>query len=935
MSLHALADHMASRGRGPDTTLVHMAPQEVAGLQALALAHGGSLTINPDTGLPEAGFLKKLLPALAGFALNAFAPGFGSAIGAALGGLSGAAGTAIGLGGITGLATGSLSKGLMAGMGAYGGASLAGGVMGAGVGAAQQGAMGALTQEQIAARMAETGLTEQGVLNQAAAEASKAALASGSAGQTLSSGFGAITSSPDAFGNFAKQNAGSLLAVTSPLLADQGVQTVTKLDNPGYIRNFDYDPMTQRARALNPVSVKSLGYADGGAVGVPKTITQMPGTSPYRDSQAAYEYLMGIAPKAPQQDTQTQTQTQASSAFNPASEGRYAWDSDKKAYTFIPANPIAETTPAPAPASNYNPYDFGGMGGGDSSSSDSSDSSDSGSSSGPGGSSGEAGAAEGGAGPGGPGGDSDGDGGLGGTEGSGNSGGDNGADSSGDGGSGDGGGGDGGGDGGGGDGGGEANGGLMRLYKKFADGGAARVRDGSSEAAYNYLMGLTNSTRPDQYATTMPVTAPVYIPPTVTPTAPVTPVAPTTGGGGVTTLPTTTPTEPTGGITTLPTTPVEPVTPTTPVTPVTPVTPTKPETTTNTIIDDFVPSIRTKPITTTITDDVDRETIPRIIPTTPLDLPDIPTVPDKTGIVEMETATPGVLPAEEVGPRKGGGGDLPEEFDQYLKPDGTTTTTDGGVTVTVPETTTTTPEVTTKTVDTPDGGATVTLPGDGTTVQDDGTTEVIQNEIDNTPVVTQPTVVDTPDGGAEVTLPESTYVPDDVADTFDPDAGSYVEVGDAGGDFGDSGFEQSDDFGKYGLGVSHFGGSGGGGKYLDDLSSGEMFAANGGLMSPGYAMGGGLGSLGGYSDGGRLLRGPGDGVSDSIPATIGNKQPARLADGEFVVPARIVSELGNGSTEAGARKLYKMMDRIQAARGKTVGKGRVAKNSRADKHLPA
>jgi len=95
-------------------------------------------------------------------------------------------------------------------------------------------------------------------------------------------------------------------------------------------------------------------------------------------------------------------------------------------------------------------------------------------------------------------------------------------------------------------------------------------------------------------------------------------------------------------------------------------------------------------------------------------------------------------------------------------------------------------------------------------------------------------------------------------------------------------------------------------------------------------------NLGGYSDGGRLLRGPGDGVSDSIPATIGQKrQPARLADGEFVVPARIVSELGNGSTEAGARKLYAMMDRIQSARRKTVGKGKVARNTRADKYLPA
>jgi hypothetical protein len=93
--------------------------------------------------------------------------------------------------------------------------------------------------------------------------------------------------------------------------------------------------------------------------------------------------------------------------------------------------------------------------------------------------------------------------------------------------------------------------------------------------------------------------------------------------------------------------------------------------------------------------------------------------------------------------------------------------------------------------------------------------------------------------------------------------------------------------------------------------------------------------LGDYSDGGRLLKGPGDGVSDSIPATIGNKRPARLADGEFVVPARIVSELGNGSTEAGARKLYAMLDRVQAARKKSIGKGKVAKNSRADKLLPA
>tara|TARA_R110002126_G_scaffold816_1_gene5122 strand:- start:387 stop:1769 length:1383 start_codon:yes stop_codon:yes gene_type:complete len=140
---------------------------------------------------------------------------------------------------------------------------------------------------------------------------------------------------------------------------------------------------------------------------------------------------------------------------------------------------------------------------------------------------------------------------------------------------------------------------------------------------------------------------------------------------------------------------------------------------------------------------------------------------------------------------------------------------------------------------------------------------------------------------------------------------------------------------------SDFGGGGGGGGVSaseaagpsgEGTESGGDGWARGGLAALAQ---GGISNLGDYSDGGRLLRGPGDGISDSIPAMIGKKQPARLADGEFVVPARIVSELGNGSTEAGARKLYAMMDRIQKARGKTVGKGKVAANSRSAKYLPA
>ena len=156
------------------------------------------------------------------------------------------------------------------------------------------------------------------------------------------------------------------------------------------------------------------------------------------------------------------------------------------------------------------------------------------------------------------------------------------------------------------------------------------------------------------------------------------------------------------------------------------------------------------------------------------------------------------------------------------------------------------------------------------------------------------------------------------------DAGSFGYGGPGGG--GASGA----DIGSVSGGVDIGGSFSGSGADAGADGGGE---ANGGLMHA-YAAGGGY-NLGDYSDGGRLLRGPGDGVSDSIPATIGKKQPARLADGEFVVPARIVSELGNGSTEAGARKLYAMMDRVQSARGKTVGKGKVAKNSRAERYLPA
>ena len=111
-----------------------------------------------------------------------------------------------------------------------------------------------------------------------------------------------------------------------------------------------------------------------------------------------------------------------------------------------------------------------------------------------------------------------------------------------------------------------------------------------------------------------------------------------------------------------------------------------------------------------------------------------------------------------------------------------------------------------------------------------------------------------------------------------------------------------------------------------------------GMLAPKTKLGqlnlarGGISDLEGYSDGGRMLKGGGDGMSDSIPATIGNKQPARLADGEFVVPADVVSHLGNGSTDAGAKRLYAMMDKVRQAR---TGKKKQAPAVNPKRLMPA
>ena len=121
MSLHNLANEIQKKGRGNDKMLMHVTPREVAGLQAIAKSHGGSLTVNPDTGLVEAGFLDNILPMVIGAGLTVASGGALTPLMAA--GITGAG---------YGLATGSVEKGLMAGLGAYGGAGLGAGLTSAG-----------------------------------------------------------------------------------------------------------------------------------------------------------------------------------------------------------------------------------------------------------------------------------------------------------------------------------------------------------------------------------------------------------------------------------------------------------------------------------------------------------------------------------------------------------------------------------------------------------------------------------------------------------------------------------------------------------------------------------------------------------------------------------------------------------------------------------
>lgn len=871
MSLHKFADMVAKQGRGDDSLLIHMTPDEVRNLQKFAEANGKTLTINPTTGLPEAGMLSDLFKTIAPIALGAF---LGPA-GVALGGPGLTAGMAgLATGGITALATGSLSRGLMAGLGAYGGAGIGESLMNAGTGALSQ-SVGA-------------GLSEE-----AAQQAVASKLASATPMETLTAGFNSATASPAAMGTFAKNNLTNIGMAAAPIMAGAMVPTTTKMPentNPAYIRQKLYDPYTQTYKSLAPVKASEFGsrnfsdaytnpqtgqmdtlqprapsgFAGGGIValangGVPGYAAggykpsdteifnyfKTPGLSDAKIAQDMQTFGVSAADIARVTGTQGQqgdyekrfvntlvAPTTDASEFLAATKAvglqdqglatamqnaglsqgaQYALTHamDDKGYT---GGVVDAKTGKPVDLYNQLGYTAGALPG--------------------------------------------------------------------------------------------DKGGLEGLYgninytasglQNLIDTGKMSVADAQNAAlaelartgvsvadvksatgkdfgnlftakkAVDKTCGIgytwneatqscvkdtvidkkvvdkncatgyhfdeatqqcvKNTSAVDTTTTTVNnPTSLTTVPATALPVGVGGTTGPSIFGGGATV-------NPNGTITTSP----------------------------------VIPGIPVGGFT-------GMESLRNAYTTGGGSLGYIPKAPKTMAEFEQlyNKQTGDSLAAYDYLMGKGGG--------KYPVQSKAASTAEG--------------------IMRPYFSAGVKYKPRFLSAGKDGTvTESSTNP--NAPKA----------GGAKAAeLTKAKTI--DIVDSSGYNTETYTAV------------LQED--GTY---------LAGNGKRYD--VNGKQIAAGGGMM--GYAMGGGLGSLGSYSDGGRLLKGPGDGVSDSIPATIGAKnQPARLADGEFVIPARIVSELGNGSTDAGAKKLYAMMDRVQKARGKTTGKNKVAANSRADKYLPA
>jgi hypothetical protein len=815
MSLHALAGHMATKGRGGDSMLVHMTPGEVQALQTLAERHGGTLTINPETGQPEANFLKKLLPTLVGAGLS-FIPGIGPLMAAGI------------VGGGTALATGSLSRGLMAGLGAYGGAGLAQSLAGAGTGALSASA-GAAGAESVVPAIADSTLTQSAAeigntfaQEQAAQQAVAQKLATASPTSVMSAGFDQMVKNPKLYG---KTLLTSGLSAISPMMAADTVQTTTKRPDTGTIRNYTFDPYGQTySDAGSYPASEYKGMAQGGIVALAKGGVSDQDVQNWfatntgaNDAQiAAAMQQFNVAPEQVARVTgvgMPEVQQRYETAIAPQIVGTYTGGvagpggttatrgtgylgiQDQLENAGVTAqelfnNPnykgwsLPELEQAYNVANKIQQFDTG------------------------------------------------------------------------------------------------ANSAALddKAWAGFMDANKFSVRNIAQAT------GLSEAEVQRRYDAAK---APVIKPPIVTTT-------------------TTTPT----------------------------VTTTPPVITTqdsvndlrNVGIDRLLPGVSGGGNTVVNANGT--------ITTRPDFSLDMKTVRDRY------TQGGGSLGYVNPAPR------TMEEFDQRFNRQ------------------------------TGDSLAAYEhLMGKGANPIKSGVGEIMRpysEAVRGIPAAEgRPTQKYIYQNGKYVENPN--YVPMSFNSKGERSVGmtsSEVIKGLQGlKDPADDGalfdFVSSNRISEaqlaaaLGISIAEARARLAAGKKRVDGNAAIVAAsavdpnsqggANGGLMgmaAGGYAVGGGLGALagggqagynlGGYSDGGRLLKGPGDGVSDSIPASIGrNRQPARLADGEFVVPARIVSELGNGSTEAGARKLYAMMDRVQKARGRTTGKRRVAANTRAEKYLPA
>jgi hypothetical protein len=680
-------NHLAAHGRGPDTTLVHMSRDEVKGLNDLAMAHGGQLTINPQTGLPEAGFLSSLLPMIGGAALSAMGmpPMMASLV----------------MGGITGVASGSLSKGLMAGLGAYGGAGLMGGFMGAGNSAIAEGATNAAIQSGAhTAGAAEAAFGSHGFGNAALQSPAVAATSPFTSAFEGVKGLGS-EAGRDAFMSNVGGGKGLMkygMAAAAPILA--APQTTTKQPeiktdtDPG--QRYTYSPGRTDVTGLDPSGREQTYF--------------QPKFTPISQPQAKNIY--GYAGGGPIEAMSNANAVGANTGYPMA-------DINKGAYATPYQTPISRNVLQGVSDTGVNP---------------------------------------------------------------------------------------------------------MTGEMNFADGGEVAVPDKYSYDPLTQMfkkieaMPSDNQVKTNQPAEPLPV-----------------------GGGYSSNQGNQTP-----GTRALPTAMVEGGGKITPMA--------YPSLALSKVGDAALTGIgmiankfakpNPNPDAVQVSEGLTFNESPNFTQVEST-LADAQTKADANNAQQAQAISAALSALHGVGG---------------------------------------------------DGGMSAGFGAPGATSGNAGAMGFGPAGMASQSV-----------GGIGVSSPSSGL------------SGLHGVGGGGGG----------------GGGVSTGSGSGGGAAAMGTGAHGMAAgagAARGGLMAA-YAAGGS--HLGDYSDGGRLLRGPGDGVSDSIPAMIGKKQPARLADGEFVVPARIVSELGNGSTEAGARKLYAMMDRIQKARGKTVGKGKVAKNSRSEKYLPA